>query len=109
MEHLLELARQLGKKVAEHQRTVLLKQAQKAVDDDPKAVEIVQQYQQQVGKIHRLEQERKPIEVADKRKLADLETSVITNPILTTLTKRQVDFVELMQKIKTTIDKQLEI
>ncbi len=109
MERLVEIARQLGKKIADHERTTLLKQAQKAVNDDPDAVEIIQNYQNQAQKIRQLELDKKPIEVADKHLLADLEAKIGTHPKLTELTKRQVDFVEMMQKVKAAIDKQIQL
>ena len=109
MERLIELAQQLGKKIADHERTTLLKQAQKAVNDDPDAVEIIQNYQNQAQKIHQLEHEKKTIEVADKHLLADLEAKIGTHPKLTELTKRQVNFVEMMQKVKTAIDQQIQL
>ena len=109
MERLIELAQQLGKRIAEHERTVLLKQAQKEVNDDADAVKIVQDYQKQADKIHQLEREQKPIEVADKHKLSDLETQISTHPKLAQLTKRQVDFVEMMQKVKAAIDNQIKL
>jgi len=109
MERLIELARQLGKRIAAHERTALLKQAQKTVNDDPDAGEIIQNYQKQAEKIRQLELDQKPIEVADKHLLADLETKIGTHPKLTELTKRQVDFVEMMQKVKSAIDKQIQL
>ena len=109
MERLIELAQQLGKRIAAHERTHLLKQAQKAVSDDPEATELVQQYQQQFEKIHKLEHEKKPIEPEDKRQLADLETKIGTNPLLADLSKCQVNFVEMMQKVKTAIDNQIQL
>lgn len=109
MERLIELAQQLGRRIADHERTTLLKQAQKDVNDDPDAVKIIQDYQQQADKIHRLEHEHKPIEVDDKHKLTDLETQISTHPKLAQLTKRQVDFVEMMQKVKAAIDNQINL
>jgi len=109
MERLIELAQQLGKKIADHERTTLLKQAQKAVNDDPDAVEIIQNYQNQAQKIHQIELEKKPVEVGDKHLLADLEAKIGTHPKLTELTKRQVNFVEMMQKVKTAIDQQIQL
>ena len=109
MERLIELARQLGKRIAAHERTALLKQAQKAVNDDPDAGEIIQNYQNQAQKIRQLELDKKPIEVADKHLLSELETKIGTHPKLTELTKRQVNFVEMMQKVKTAIDQQIQL
>ncbi|MCP4708819.1 MAG: YlbF family regulator [Planctomycetes bacterium] len=109
MDRLVEIAQQLGKKIAAHERTTLLKQAQKAVNDDTEAVEIIQNYQTQADKIRQLELDQKPIEVADKHLLAELEAKIGTHPKLTELTKRQVDFVEMMQKVKAAIDNQIQL
>jgi len=107
MEHLIQLAQQLGQQIAQHQRTTLLAQAQKQVNEDTQAVELIREYQQQAQKIHQLEQERKPIEVEDKSKLQNIEQQISANEKLKELTKRQVDFVEMMQKVKKSIDAQL--
>lgn len=109
MERLIELAQQLGRRIADHERTTLLKQAQQDVNDDPEAVKIVQDYQKQAEKIHQFEHEQKPIEVDDKHKLTDLEIQISTHPKLAQLTKRQVDFVEMMQKVKAAIDNQINL
>ncbi len=107
MEELISMAQQLGKKLAAHERTAKLKDAQKAINDDPQASQLVQEYQKQVEKIHKLEQEVKPIEPEDKQRLAELETQISTNALITELTRRQADFVEMMQKVKQTIDNEL--
>ena len=109
MDQLIELARRLGKQIAAHERTVLLKKAQKEVDTDTEAQQLVKQYQEQTQKIHDLEQQQKPIEVSDKHKLCDLEEKISLNPRLSELTRRQVDFVDMMRKIKKNIDDQLEV
>ena len=109
MEELIEMARGLGKKVAGHERTALLKKAQKKVNADPDAAKLIEEFQQQAQKIRTFEQEQKPIEVEDKHKLRDLEQKIIANENLTELTRRQADFVELMRKIKDAIDNELKI
>jgi len=109
MEQLIEMARRLGRQIAGHERTVLLKKAQKAIDDDAEAGQLVKDYQEHVVRIHQLEQENKPIEVADKHKLREIEEKIGTHAKLAELTRRQVDFVEMMRKVKQAIDEQLEI
>ena len=109
MEELISMAQQLGKKLAAHERTAKLKAAQKAITDDPTASQLVQDYQKQVEKIHKLEQEVKPIEPEDKRLLADLETKISTNKLISELTRHQADFVEMMQKVKQAIDNELQV
>ena len=109
MDRLIELAQQLGKRIAAHQRTTLLKQAQKEVNDDSEALRLVRGYQELAEKIRQLEHDQKPVEVDVKHQLADLETQIGTHPKLAELSKRQVDFVEMMQKVKTTIDNQIQL
>ena len=109
MEKLIEMAQKLGRCIAVHERTVLLKKAQKMVDGDPQAGKLVEEYQQQAEKIHQLEQEQKPIEVTDKHKLREIEQKISNNESLKEMTRRQVDFVDMMRKVKQAIDEQLEI
>jgi cell fate (sporulation/competence/biofilm development) regulator YlbF (YheA/YmcA/DUF963 family) len=106
---LIELARRLGRQIAAHERTTQLKQAQAAVSADAEARQLVEAYQQQAQKITELEEQQKPIEVEDKHKLREIEEKISTNAKLVELTRRQVDFIDMMRKIKQTIDEQLEI
>ena len=109
MEKLIEMAQELGRQIAANERTVLLKKAQKMVDEDREADNLVKEYQQQGQKIQKLEMEQKPIEVADKHALREIEQKISANESLKEMTKRQVEFVDLMRKIKQAIDEQLEI
>lgn len=108
MEHLIELARRLGKQIAAHQRTDLLKKAQILLRDDAQARQLLEDYRQQVQHIHDLEKDNKPIEVEDKKKLQEIETRIAAEPALAELTRRQADFVEMMHKVKAAIDSELQ-
>lgn len=109
MERIVELARQLGRRMAGHERTTLLKDAQKKLDEDDQAKELMEQYRQQSERIGQLDQEQKPIEVSDKHKLTELEQKLSTNAAISELIRRQADFVEMMRKVKTTIDNELQV
>ena len=109
MERLIEMASSLGQRIAAHERTTLLKEAQKAVNEDTEAGGLIKQYQQQAEKIGQLEQEQKPVEVDDKHKLSEIEQKISTNEKLKELTHRQVDFVEMMHKVKQTLDNELQL
>jgi len=109
MEQLIEMAKRLGRQIATHERTVMLKKAQKEVDQDPQAEKLVREYQEQAGKIQQLELEQKPIEVEDKRKLKDIELKIAENDHLKEMTLCQMNFVEMMRKVKQAIDEQLEL
>ncbi len=109
MDQLIELAKRLGKQMADNERTVTLKDAQKKVNEDSKAAELIKSYQDQAQKIAELEKQGKPIEVDDKQALQKIEQDISMHPSLAELTRRQVDFVEMMRKVKQAIDQQLEI
>jgi len=109
MDRIVELARQLGKRMASHERTILLKNAQKKLNGDDKAKELMEQYRKQSERIGQLEQEQKPIEVADKHKLRELEQKLSTNDTIADLIRRQADFVEMMRKVKNAIDNELQV
>ena len=109
MDHLIELAKRLGKQMAAHENSQLLKQAQQNVDSDDQAKELVESYQKQAQKITDLEQQQKPIEIDDKHKLRDIQQEIATHPGLAELTRRQVDFLDMMRKIRQAIDSELEI
>ena len=79
------------------------------VNDDGDAGELVKAYQAQAERMAELEKSNKPIEVEEKRKLAELEEKIGTHPTLAELTRRQVDFVEMMRKVKQAIDQELQI
>jgi cell fate (sporulation/competence/biofilm development) regulator YlbF (YheA/YmcA/DUF963 family) len=109
MDQLVELAKRLGCQMASHERTTLLKAAQKEVNGDDEAEKLIQAYQAQAQRMTELEKTNQPIEVADKQKLGELEEKIGTHPALAELTRRQVDFVEMMRKVKQAIDEQLQI
>ena len=108
MEHLIEMAKKLGEQIAAHERTALLQKAQQEINEDPEAIKLIEEYQQQAIKIQELEKQQKPIEVEDKHKLQELEQGISSNAKLVELTRRQVDFVEMMRKVKENIDGQLQ-
>ena len=108
MTNLLELARQLGQTIAADERTAKLNQAQEALNQDEAARKLLQDYQQQAEHIRKLEAAQKPIEVEEKHKLIELEQNISTNAVIGEMTRRQVDFVDMMRKVKETIDAQIQ-
>ena len=109
MQELIDMASELGKKIAANQRTKTLKKAQQAAQDDSDAGKLLEEYQAQAQKLQTLQEQQKPIEPDDKRKLADLETKISANPALSELSRRQADFIELMRKVKQAIDAELKV
>lgn len=109
MADLLVLAERLGKELAQDARTDGLKEAQKALQDDKEAQELMAEYQKQATKMAQLEREGKVIEVADKQAFSAAQENISLNATLKELTRRQMDFVDMMRQVKEAIDKQLQI
>ena len=109
MADIMVLAERLGKELAADQRTELLQAAQKAVQDDKDARALLEEYQNQALKLAQLEHDGGTIEVADKHALAAAQEKISLNPKLTELTRRQMDFVDMMRQVKQAIDNQLKI
>ena len=108
MERLIELARNLGRNIAEHERFLEFQKARQTVNDDPDAAELIKSYQDQAARIQKRESENQPIEVDDKHKLRELEAQIASHPILAELTRRQADYIELMRKVNRALEEQLQ-
>ena len=107
VQELLNKARSLGVALAGHPRVRAHYEAQRAVRADPEAQKLLQDYQAQLNHIRRLEAARKPIEVADKRKLRDLEARMAGHEALKTLMRTQADQVEIMAQVNRAIEEPL--
>lgn len=104
MDDIIAHARELGKKIAAHPRTTAFMKAARAVAADKQAQEVLRAYQNQMKAIHELESAGKPVEVADKRKMADCEAAVASNNLLKEMMKHQADYLEMMNRINNAID-----
>ena len=109
MEQLIELARRLGRQMAGHERTSLLKTAQEKLQADSEANDLLKEYQQQAERISQLERDGKPIEPEDKHELQDIEAKLSGSPTISELTRRQADFLEMTSKVKRAIDAELQM
>jgi cell fate (sporulation/competence/biofilm development) regulator YlbF (YheA/YmcA/DUF963 family) len=78
--------------------------AQQAVKQDASANQLLHDYQAKMERIRRLEEEGKPIEVADKHQLRDLESGLAGHEMLKALMRAQADYLELMTQINREID-----
>ncbi len=104
MDEIIALAERLGKLIAAHPRTKALEQAAAAIRDNGEAQELLQAHQKQVAHIQQLEAEIKPVEVADKQKLGQLEAKIASNELIKSLMKVRADYAELMQKVNAAIE-----
>jgi hypothetical protein len=71
---------------------------------DGEAQQLLQDHQKQIEHIRQLEAEVKPVEVDDKRKLAELEQKIASNDLIKSFMKAQVDYADLMQRVRTAME-----
>lgn len=98
------MARQLGKRIADHPRAGVFRQAQQCIVADPDAKGLLEQYDAQTRRMVELEERHQPIEVADKHKLMDIQQRMSGNSALAQLMRAQADYVELMQAVSDAIE-----
>lgn len=108
MDDIIEHARELGKKIATHPRTVDFMNAARAVAENKDAQTTLKSYEEQVRRIRELESANKPIEVADKHKLADCESAVAGNDHLKKMMKYQADYLQMMSQVNNAIDEAIQ-
>ncbi len=101
---LLEQAAALGRALAAHPRARKFADAQRALREDATARALLPDYQSQAQRIYQLEQERKPIEPADKQRLAELQRQVAGNDLLKSFTRTQADYMELLMHVHNVVD-----
>jgi cell fate (sporulation/competence/biofilm development) regulator YlbF (YheA/YmcA/DUF963 family) len=103
MTAIIEMARRLGKAIADSPQAAALKAARDEMDKDAEAPRLLNDYQAQADKMLALERDNKPVEVEDKRKLRDLQEKLAGSPAFKKYTAAQVDYVDLMRKVNNAI------
>jgi cell fate (sporulation/competence/biofilm development) regulator YlbF (YheA/YmcA/DUF963 family) len=98
------LAAALGQALAAHPAVRAHRDAQHAVQTDSSAQKLLMDYQTHMGRLRQLEAEQKPIEVADKRHLRELEAQMAGHESLKALMRTQADYVALMTQVNSAID-----
>jgi len=103
----IELARRLGQAMAQAPAAVAVRAARKELDAQADLKQTLDDYQKQVGKVARLEQAGKPVEVEDKHRLRELNDKLVASEVFKKYTAAQVDYVDLMRKVNDAIRKEL--
>ncbi|MEW6249590.1 MAG: YlbF family regulator [Planctomycetota bacterium] len=102
-QELLTRAHALGEALAAHPMVQAHFEAQRALQADAAAQQLLRDYQQHLARIRQLEAEQKPIEVADKHKLRDLEQRLAGHATLKALMRSQADYVALWSQVDQAI------
>ena len=95
----IELAGQLGKALAASPQAAALRAARQAFELHPELARTLEEYQKQIDRISELESQNKPIEVADKQRLQELNGKLVSAEAFKKLTAAQVEYVDLMRKV----------
>ncbi|MBU0639992.1 MAG: YlbF family regulator [Planctomycetes bacterium] len=101
---LMAQAQALGNAIAGHARVRDYLAARQAVQNSVDTQTLLRDYQQHTEHIRKLEAEQKPIEVADKQKLAALEHRMSGDDALKSLMRSQADYAELMTQINRAME-----
>lgn len=101
---LLDKARALGDALAAHDVPRAYHAAQQAARRDSGAQTLMRDYHAQINHIRDMEAQQRPIEVADKQKLKDLEQRMATSDVLRQLMRAQADYVALMNQVNEVME-----
>ncbi len=103
----IELATQLGKAIAESPEAQKYRQAREALEAEGDLAQTFEAYHEQAEKVARLEAENKPVEVADKHKLQELNQTLVSAPTFKQFTAAQMDYVDLMRRVNQALSGEL--
>jgi cell fate (sporulation/competence/biofilm development) regulator YlbF (YheA/YmcA/DUF963 family) len=98
-DEILQAAAQLGQMIAEHDTAKKLEAVISRLRADTDAQRALNDFNRHVQSVSEKEAAGKPIEVADKHKLEQLQMAVIRNPILRDFQLAQMDYVDLMRRV----------
>lgn len=99
MQDIIQLAERLGKAISESPEAVALREIRDQLASRPDLTGLMTEYQQQAEKIATLEQEAKPVEVADKHKIEALHDKLVAEPFFKKLTEAQMAYVDQMRRV----------
>lgn len=102
-----EAADKLGKMISDSPQAAALRTARQDLDQHADVLDLLKRYQEQAGRIQKLEEDNKPIEVEDKRQLQDLHGSLIGNEVFKKFTMAQMEYVDLMRQVTASLRRQL--
>jgi cell fate (sporulation/competence/biofilm development) regulator YlbF (YheA/YmcA/DUF963 family) len=101
---LLEQAHALGEAIASHPHFQAFAAARTKTEHDSEAQQLLKDYTEHAQHLRQLEAQRKPVEVADKRKLAEYEQKMASNEALKELMRAQADYVTLMNQVNQAME-----
>ncbi len=102
-----QLAEQLGKAISDSPQAGALREARKSLTGESDLAQLMRDYQSQVAKVAQLEQENKPVEVADKHSLQELQQKLVASATFKAFNEAQVEYADLMRRVNQAVQRQL--
>lgn len=102
-----ELAEKLGAAMAQSKAVRDFKQAQQESGKDSAAQALLKDYQSHLESLARKQQEGKPIEVAEKHKLRELQEKMAGNSKLKARMAAEVEYWDMVQQVNNILSKHL--
>ncbi len=98
-QEILSAARDLGKLIASHPAAVKFEDIVKQLQADVEAQRLLTDLNRHMEALGEKEAQGQPIEVADKRKLEELQGKMIRHPLLSKFQMVQMDYLDLMRQV----------
>lgn len=98
-QEILDAAAELGKLIATHPAAVKFEETIKKLQDDVEAQRLMTDLNRHMESLQEKEAAGKPIEVADKKKLEDLQNKMVRHSLLSQFQMVQMDYLDLMRKV----------
>lgn len=104
---LLAQARALGDALLQHERVQSYLRVRATLESDREAARLLEDHHRHLDRLQQLEMQRKPIEAADKRRLAELESQLAGHELIKQWMRVQADYIELMNRLNDAIEQPL--
>lgn len=98
-QEIIAAAHKLGDLIAEHDAAKKMEAVMGRLKEDTDAQRALNDYNRHMEKVSQLEAQGKPVEVADKHKLQELQNAVVRNPLLRDMQMAQMDYLDLMRQV----------
>ncbi len=106
-QEIMDAAHKLGKMLADHEAVKGVDGSVKALQSDLDAQRLLNDFNRHVNALGEKESRGLPIEVEDKRRLEQLQSSLATNLTVRRFQMAQMDYLDLRRKIDEAIDDEL--
>jgi len=103
MEDVLQKADDLAQAIRASDRYQVMRSAEATFQADEEAQKLTEEFQAAQALVAQKEKDGKPIEVEDKRRLAEIQQKVGASENLQAFLRAQADFYEMMNRVNTSI------